>query len=94
MVEAEQDRVLLESGRFPPRADLGSNRIFADWFKRNPQALKFAANIENARDLDPIPNLVQVFEALGEYFLQAVTGRMAPETALEQAAAAVNRLVF
>lgn len=94
MLEPENDRVLLDSGRFPVRTDLGTHRAFADWFRKNPQGLQFANHIGRARDLDQIANLVEIYEAFSEHFINAILGRIAPHIALEQAADAVNRLVF
>lgn len=94
MLEPENELILLESGRFPVREDLARHSAFASWFKANPLGLPFALNMANTRGLDIVPNTQEIFRALSEEFVDAITGQKSVEAAVKTAVERVDRLLF
>lgn len=94
MLEPENERVLLESGRFPVREDLARHEAFTSWFRANPLSVPFALNMAHTRGLDIVPNVPEIFRALSEEFVAAVTGKKSVEAAVTTAVERVDKLLF
>ena len=85
----EADRRLVElTAQLPFRRDLSHDRRFAAAIARWPTLDRFAAKIERSRDLDPHPDIIEVFDILSEaYEASAIYGVEPTADALRRASA-------
>ncbi len=95
LVSAEHDLMLLEiCNQIPVRGDLRSNRLFSDYFVRNPLMIHFADQAPFTRGMDSAPDLKEIFDAISqEYEGCAVYGRKSPAEAIHAAALRTKSIV-
>jgi len=88
LVTADHDRLLLKlASQIPIRGDLLTNAVFAEYFRGNPNMVKFAEQAPYTRGMDPVPDLKEIFDALAQaYEACAVYGKVTPAEAVHQAA--------
>ena len=86
LITARHDLMLLEiANQIPVRGDLTTNPLFAPFFQRNPNMVKFAQQAYYTRGVDAAPDLKEILDAISqEYESCAVYGRITPEEAVRQ----------
>ncbi len=95
LVTSQHDRLLLKiASQIPIRGDLLTNPMFADFFRENPNMVKFAEQAPYTRGMDPVPDLKEIFDALAQaYEACAVFGKITPADAVRQAARRTQLIV-
>lgn len=90
LLRPQSDRLLLKiTDQIPVRGDLLTNPLFAQYFRENPEMVKFASQAIYTRSIDSGPDLKEILDAISqEYEACAVYGRLTPEEAVRDA---VNR---
>ena len=67
MVSRQNDLQLMElSSQLPIRAGLLEDQTFADYFKRNPKLVKFAAQVTTARSIDSVAELKEILDVIAQ----------------------------
>jgi multiple sugar transport system substrate-binding protein len=67
IISRQNDLQLMElSSQLPIRAGLLEDQTFADYFKRNPKLVKFAAQVTSARSIDSIAELKEIFDVIAQ----------------------------
>ncbi len=67
IISRKNDLKLLElSSQLPIRAGLLEDQTFADYFKRNPKLVKFAAQVTTARSIDSVAELKEIFDVIAQ----------------------------
>ena len=54
------------SSQLPIRAGLLEDQTFADYFKRNPKLVKFAAQVTTARSIDSVAELKEILDVIAQ----------------------------
>ncbi len=95
LVDKKGDLQLLETtGQLPRRKMLDADIFYADYFKRNPMMMPFAKEIPFVKGVDNCEVIVEVLDIISqEYEVCVIYGKKSPESAIEDAAAAVNVLL-
>jgi len=88
IISRQNDLKLLElSSQLPIRAGLLEDQTFADYFKRNPKLVKFAAQVMTARSIESVAELKEIFDAIAqEVEASIVFDLKSPEQAVHDAA--------
>ena len=87
-ISKRNDLRLLElTSQLPIRAGLLEDQAFADYFKRNPKMKKFAEQVTNARSIESVAELKEIFDVIAqEVEASVVFDLKPPEQAVHDAA--------
>jgi multiple sugar transport system substrate-binding protein len=67
IISRQKDLQLMElSSQLPIRAGLLEDQTFADYFKRNPKLIKFAAQVTTARSIDSVAELKEILDVIAQ----------------------------
>jgi multiple sugar transport system substrate-binding protein len=67
IISRQNDLQLMElSSQLPIRAGLLEDQTFADYFKRNPKLVKFAAQVTTARSIDSVAELKEILDIIAQ----------------------------
>jgi multiple sugar transport system substrate-binding protein len=88
IISRQNDLQLMElSSQLPIRAGLLEDQTFADYFKRNPKLVKFAAQVTTARSIESVAELKEIFDVIAqEVEASVVFGLKPPEQSVHDAA--------
>ena len=88
IISKQNDLRLLElTNQLPIRGRLLEDQTYADYFQRNPKMVQFARQLIQARSIDSIAELKEVFDIIAqETEASAVFGLKTPEQAVHDAA--------
>jgi multiple sugar transport system substrate-binding protein len=95
LASPEADRRLIETtAQLPYRRGLAADDRFRGAMARWPTLPKYADRIERMRDVDPDPDVVEIFDILSEgYEAAAIYGTVSPRAALKDATREVNTVL-
>lgn len=66
-ISRQNDLQLIElSSQLPIRAGLLEDQTFADYFKRNPKLVKFAAQVTTARSIESVAELQEILDVIAQ----------------------------
>ena len=88
LLRSQNDLLLLRiTDQIPVRGDLLTNDLFREYFRKNPEMVKFARQAIFTRSIDSGPDLKEILDAISqEYEACAVYGRLTPDEAVRDAA--------
>ena len=67
IISRQNDLQLMElSSQLPIRAGLLEDQTFADYFKRNPKLVKFAAQVTTARSIESVAELKEILDVIAQ----------------------------
>jgi multiple sugar transport system substrate-binding protein len=67
IISKQNDLQLMElSSQLPIRAGLLEDQKFADYFRRNPKLVKFAAQVTTARSIDSVAELKEILDVIAQ----------------------------
>ena len=67
IISKQNDLQLMElSSQLPIRAGLLEDQKFADYFRRNPKLIKFAAQVTTARSIDSVAELKEILDVIAQ----------------------------
>jgi multiple sugar transport system substrate-binding protein len=95
MINKEGDKKFLEmTGQLPNRKNLESEELFKDYFAKNPKVKTFAKQANFVKGVDNSEIIVEVFDIISqEYEACVIYNKKTPESAIEDAAKAVDNLL-
>ena len=80
-------RLLETTSQLPIRAHLLDDQVFADYFERHPQMVRFAEQVLAARSVDSVSELKEIFDIITQEFEASVIFNLkSPEQAVHDAA--------
>ena len=87
LLQSEHDLLLLViTNQIPVRGDLLTNPLFAEYFRQNPNMVRFAEQAVSTRGMDAAPDLKEILDAISqEYEACAVYGKVTPTEAVDDA---------
>jgi multiple sugar transport system substrate-binding protein len=88
MTTKRNDLRLLEiTSQLPIRASMLEDEVFADYFGRHPQMVRFAEQVLGARSVDSVSELKEIFDIITQEFEASVIFNLkSPEQAVQDAA--------
>ncbi len=93
--EKNEERFLTITNQFPRRKDLVTNKLFSDYFAKNPLMLPFAVQAKHVIGPDVCPVLKEVFDVISqEYEACVVYSKKKPAEAVTAAAKATNLVLM
>jgi multiple sugar transport system substrate-binding protein len=79
IISKQNDLQLLElSSQLPIRAGLLEDQEFADYFRRNPKLVKFAAQVTTARSIESVAELKEIFDVIAQELEASVVFDLKP----------------
>ncbi|MBN2365926.1 MAG: extracellular solute-binding protein [Calditrichaeota bacterium] len=95
MIEKENDLKFLEiTSQIPRRRNLFHDEFFRNFFQQNPKMIPFALQAEHVKGTDQSPVLKEIFDIISqEYEACVIYGTKSPETAIADAARAVELIL-
>ena len=79
IISKQNDLQLLElSSQLPIRAGLLEDQEFADYFRRNPKLVKFAAQVTTARSIDSVAELKEILDVIAQELEASVVFDLKP----------------
>lgn len=93
--EKNEEKFLTITNQFPRRKDLVTNKLFSDYFSRNPLMFPFAVQARHVIGPDICPVLKEVFDVISqEYEACVVYSKKQPADAVRDAAKATNLVLM
>ena len=88
LITKRSDLRLLEiTSQLPIRASMLDDQIFADYFERHPQMVRFAEQVLAARSVDSVSEIKEIFDIITQEFEASVIFNLkSPEQAVHDAA--------
>jgi len=95
LIDKEGDKKFLEiTGQLPNRKNLETEEMFQDYFNSNPKVKTFAKQANYVKGVDNCEVIVEVFDIISqEYEACVIYNKKTPESAIEDAAKAVDNLL-
>ena len=95
LIDKDGDKKFLEmTGQLPNRKNLETEEMFQDYFDKNPKVKIFAKQANYVKGVDNCEVIVEVFDIISqEYEACVIYNKKTPESAIEDAAKAVNNLL-
>jgi multiple sugar transport system substrate-binding protein len=79
IISKQNDLQLLElTSQLPIRAGLLEDQKFADYFRRNPKLIKFAAQVTTARSIDSVAELKEILDVIAQELEASVVFDLKP----------------
>lgn len=79
VISKQNDLQLLElSSQLPIRAGLLEDQKFADYFRRNPKLVKFAAQVTSARSIESVAELKEILDVIAQEVEASVVFNLKP----------------
>ena len=96
LIDKEGDKKFLEiTGQLPNRKNLETEEMFRDYFDSNPKVKTFAKQANYVKGVDNCEIIVEVFDIISqEYEACVIYNKKTPESAIEDAARAVDNLLM
>ena len=96
LISKENDLKFLQiCNQIPLRKDMTEDEFFKNYFDKNPLMRKFAEQAQNTRDVDSLPEIVEIFDAISSAYEECVIyGLKSPEQAIKDAVKRVKVILY